>query len=1199
MKKTNYKIIALALAFISLISSLFGLIDATELQTFAQTCVQPPANMVAWYPGDGNANDIQGSNHGTLQNGATFASGMVAQAFSFDGVDDEVTVNSFSPGNTVTLDAWLNPSTLTGGFSDAGLPGVTRRTAAGGLSSFADWSIGLYGGKLGALYRPAGGGIAVLQSNIVVQTGNWYHVALTLDGTTARLYVNGALQASGATDSYSVSPDFQIGGAFCSNCTGDNFAGLVDEVEVFNRALSQTEIQSIFNAGSAGKCKPGATPMPTTFTVNTTSDTNDGVCNTTHCSLREAILAANANAGTDTIAFNIPGTGPHTIALTSALPTVTDPVIIDGYTQPGASPNTNATGAINSVLMIELNGSGAGNTDGLNITGGGSTVRGLVINRFSRNGIILQTNGGNRIEGNFIGTNVAGNADLGNALNGILISQSSNNTVGGTTASARNLISGNDNEGIAIIGNGATGNLVQGNYIGTNVTGLSALGNSFVGVNIFTANNTVGGAVEARNVISANGGAGVALQGANAIGNLIQRNFIGVGADGTTPLGNVPATVPGGSGLGWGVLFSNGAASNSATDNLIANNVAEGVLVFANSAINNAILRNAIFANGSLGIDLGLDGVTVNDAGDGDTGPNNLQNYPVITSATSSGSNLTIQGSLNSTANTTFRVEFFSNSACDASGFGEGQNFLGFANVTTDGNGNAAINTTLTGLGATSGFLTATATDPNNNTSEFSQCASITGTCPTITVSPTSLPNAAVGSSYNQTVSATGGASPYSFAVTSGSLPTGLTLNASTGEISGTPTAAGTFNFTVTATDDNDCAGSQAYSITVDCPTITFNQSSLSNGTVGSSYSQTVSASGGTMPYSYAVTSGSLPSGLSLNPNTGEITGTPTSSGTFNFTVTATDDNDCTGSQAYSITVDCPTITVNPSSLPNGTAGSPYNQTVSASGLSGSFTFAVTSGSLPAGLSLNPSTGVISGTPTTTGMFNFTITATHDASNCQGSRSYSIQIDCPVITLSPTSLPNAAVGSSYSQTVSASGGIGSYTYSVTGGSLPSGLSLNSNTGEISGTPDTAGTFSFTITATDANGCQGSRVYNNFTVSGQQYQFSWFYYSDLLLRENVLNQVTAGSDVPIRFTLNGYKGNPYSQPPTSVQISCSTLSPIGTEQVIDRYAPDPYYSSLYDFYQTTWRTKTTWKYTCRRLTLYLTDGSTHSLNFYFK
>src|SRR5687768_5604174 len=129
---------------------------------------------------------------------------------------------------------------------------------------------------------------------------------------------------------------------------------------------------------------------------------------------------------------------------------------------------------------------------------------------------------------------------------------------------------------------------------------------------------------------------------------------------------------------------------------------------------------------------------------------------------------------------------------------------------------------------------------------------------------------------------------------------------------------------------------------------------------------------------------------------------------------------------------------------------------------------------------------------------------------------------------------------------------------------------------------------------------GNMSFSSFTVTvTQQYQFSWFYYSGLLLNEQVLNQVTAGSNVPVRFSLNGYKGDPYSQPPTSQQISCSTFAPIGAATAINRFAPDPFYSPMFDFYQTTWQTQTSWKFTCRQLNLYLTDGTTHSLKFYFK
>jgi hypothetical protein len=229
----------------------------------------------------------------------------------------------------------------------------------------------------------------------------------------------------------------------------------------------------------------GSTPITyaATYTVNSTSDggdfsTADGVCDTDDsvgdgpCTLRAAIGQANASSGTDTITFGIAGIGPHTISPGSALPAISDPLTIDGYAQPGASPNTNVIGlGSNAVLMIELDGSGTGGS-GLTITAGDTTVRGLVINRFKGsggNGIEIADNGGNTIEGNNIGTDATGIADLGNSGAGISIVEAPSNRVGGTDPGARNVISGND-YGISIVG-GATGNLVQGNYIGTDVTG--------------------------------------------------------------------------------------------------------------------------------------------------------------------------------------------------------------------------------------------------------------------------------------------------------------------------------------------------------------------------------------------------------------------------------------------------------------------------------------------------------------------------------------------------------------------------------------------------------------------------------------------------------------------------------------------------------------------------------------------------------
>jgi len=344
---------------------------------------------------------------------------------------------------------------------------------------------------------------------------------------------------------------------------------------------------------------------------------------------------------------------------------------------------------------------------------------------------------------------------------------------------------------------------------------------------------------------------------------------------------------------------------------------------------------------------------------------------------------------------------------------------------------------------------------------------------PQLSISTTSLPGGIQGQSYgSQALVASGGTGSYGWSIVSGSLPAGLDLSAG-GSITGTPTGSGTANFTVQVASGTQTA-QQALSITV-IAALTVTTSALPNGVQGVSYgTQSLTAVGGTGGYAWSVISGALPAGLDLS-TAGDITGTPTGSGTANFTVQVTSGAQV-ATKALSITV-VPQLSISTSSLPGGTQGQSYGtQSLVASGGTGSYAWSVVSGSLPAGLSLS-SGGDITGTPTGSGTANFTVQVTSGAQ--VATKALSITI-IPALQITTTSLPAGTAGDPYSQSLTATGGVGGYTWLVLSGSLPSGLDLSSG-GDITGTPTGSGTANFTVQVT--SGSQTAQRSLSITVMG--------------------------------------------------------------------------------------------------------------------
>jgi hypothetical protein len=341
-----------------------------------------------------------------------------------------------------------------------------------------------------------------------------------------------------------------------------------------------------------------------------------------------------------------------------------------------------------------------------------------------------------------------------------------------------------------------------------------------------------------------------------------------------------------------------------------------------------------------------------------------------------------------------------------------------------------------------------------------------------LTIGTASLPDGTQSVAYSATLAVTGGTTPYSWSIISGTLPAGLALAANTGVISGTPTVSGPSNFTVQVTDSNSLTASKPLSLTVTATSsLTVTTTSLPDGTQNVSYSATLAAGGGTAPYTWSIISGTLPAGLTLTPNTGVISGTPTVSGTSNFTVQVTDSNSLTATKSLSLAVvaSTPPPTVTTTSLPSGTQNVSYSITLAATGGTAPYTWSIISGTLPAGLALAANTGVISGTPTGSGTSNFTVQVT-DANSLTASKPLSLAVTAsiPPPAVSTTSLPSGTQNVPYSATLAATGGTTPYVWSIISGTLPAGLALAVNTGLISGTPTVSGTSNFTVQVTDAN-----------------------------------------------------------------------------------------------------------------------------------
>jgi len=460
-----------------------------------------------------------------------------------------------------------------------------------------------------------------------------------------------------------------------------------------------------------------------------------------------------------------------------------------------------------------------------------------------------------------------------------------------------------------------------------------------------------------------------------------------------------------------------------------------------------------------------------------------------------------------------------------------------------------AITGTATGPGGTVNFTVQVKDSSTVSPQTNSKAMSVTINLPPAPqITTTTLPAGAEGTAYSQPLALTGGLAPFTYSVSTGSLPAGLSINAGSGVIIGTPTGPnGTASFTVKVADSSNPVQSatQPLSITVNLPPPpAITTTTLPGVAEFANYSQTVAATG-YGPFSYSVSVGSLPSGLSLNSSTGAITGAPTGpNSTSSFTIKVTDSSNPTqsGSQPLSIAVSLPPApSITTTTLPNGTVGANYNQTVALTGGHGPFTWSISSGALPTGYSLNAATGAITGSSSTVNAYSFTVKVVDSSNPAQtASQPLSISVVTGPLLVTPATLPTGAVSDAYPSTaLGASGGLPPYTWAITVGSLPAGLLLNSSTGAITGTPTgPSGTANFTAQVTDS------------TNAKQTGSFSIIVNPVLAITSTSLPGATAGTNYSTNLSATGGV-TPYNwnisagSLPTGMNLSGNTISGIPT------------------------------------------------------